>query len=152
MDHASFHTLRTAVQHNALPAGELPAASLQRDLTEALSASRLFDQVELGRTDDPDQLVIGLCRCADGVMPWEAGVGVERIWRHASAALSWESHNLACTDRLMEFEAAATVDGSGHYLTVHLLAEPPEGWTPPEPEADREVVGARAPEAGVDHR
>ncbi len=88
MDHASFHTLRTAVQHNARPAGELPAASLQRDLTEALSASRLFDQVELGRTDDPDQLVIGLCRCADGVMPWEAGVGVERIWRHASAALS----------------------------------------------------------------
>ena len=152
MDHASFHTLRTAVQHNAVPAGELSAAGLQRDLSQALSASHLFDQIELGRTDDPDQLVIGLCRCADGVLPWEAGVGVERIWNHASAALSWESHHLACTDSLMEFEAAATVDGSGHYLTVHLLAEPPDGWTPPEPEPDREVVGALAPEVVVDPR
>ncbi|HEV7172015.1 hypothetical protein [Pedococcus sp.] len=152
MDLASFHTLRTAMQHNAVPAGELPAATLQRGLTDALSASRLFDRVELGRTDDPDQLVIGLCRCADGVMPWEAGVGMERIWRHASAALSWESHSLACTDRLMEFEAAATVDGSGHYLTVHLLAEPPGGWTPPQAEPDRGVLSAPAPKAGVDQR
>jgi hypothetical protein len=24
----------------------------------------------------------------------------------------------------MEFEGAVTVDGSGHYLTVHLVAEP----------------------------
>ena len=152
MDHAGFHTLRTAVQHNAAPAGELPAAALQRTLAKALEGSRLFDQVELGRTDDPDQLIIGLCRCAEGVLPWEAGVGVEQIWHDASGALSWESHSLACTDRLMEFEAATTVDANGHYLTVHLLAEPPEGWRPPEPEPALEVVGGLGPEAVADQR
>ena len=152
MDQSSFHTLRTAVQHNAVPAGELPAANLQRGLAEALSASRLFDQVELGRTDNPDQLVIGLCRCAEGVMPWDAGVGVERIWDHAAAGLTWESHSLWCTEGLMEFEAAATVDAHGHYLTVHLVAEAPEGWSPPEPEPEHAVARAVGPEAGVDLR
>lgn len=149
MDQSAFHTLRTAMQGNALPAGELPAASLQRELAEALSGSRLFDLVELGRTDDPNQLVIGLCRCAEGVLPWEAGIGVERIWQDAAAGLTWESHSLGCTDRLMEFEAAATVDSSGHYLTVHLLAEPPSGWTPPEPTAQEHAVSASVSEVGV---
>jgi hypothetical protein len=125
MDHASFHVLRTAVQENARPADEGHAQFLQRRLSEALVASRLFDQVELGRTEDPDQLVIGLCRCAEGILPWEAGIGVERVWSSIAAEVPWESHTLACTDSLMEFEGAVTIDSSGHFITVRLLAEPP---------------------------
>ena len=120
----SFHKLRTAVQENSHPAGDRAAGGLQRTLQEALAASGLFDEVELGRTDDMDQLIIGVCRCSDEILPWEAGLGVERLWRTVSSPMEWEAHHVGCTDSLMEFEGAVTVDESGHYLTVHLVAEP----------------------------
>ena len=124
MDSASFHKLRTAAQENAHPAGDEPAVALLHALEQALGSSRLFSEVELGRTDDLDQLLIGVCRCAPGVLPWEAGVGVERLWRTVSSGALWESHHVGCTERLMEFEGAVTVGDGGHYLTVHVVAEP----------------------------
>jgi hypothetical protein len=124
MDSVSFHKLRTAVQENSHPAGDRAAGGLQRTLQVALSASGLFDEVELGCTDDVDQLIIGVCRCSAEILPWEAGLGVERLWRTVSSGVEWEAHHVGCTDSLMEFEGAVTVDGSGHYLTVHLVAEP----------------------------
>ena len=126
MDTTSFHKLRTAVQANANPADDLTATRLRDALHAALTASRLFGDVELGHTDDPDQLVIGVCRCADGVLPWEAGMGVERLWGVVAADSQWEAHTVGCTESLMEFEGAVTVDASGHYVTVHLVAEPSE--------------------------
>jgi hypothetical protein len=136
MDSASFHKLRTAVQSNANPAGEVAAAGLQRGLEQALTASHLFTEVELGRTDDLDQLIIGVCRCAEEILPWEAGMGVERLWRAASAPMDWEAHHVDCTESLMEFEGAVTVDASGHYVTVHIVAEPARpGEAPADPES-----------------
>jgi hypothetical protein len=130
MDLVTFHKLRLAVQDNARPADDEHATRLQLELQDSLSASRLFDQVELGRTDDPDQMVIGLCRCAERIAPWEAGLGVERLWAGAAATTAWEAHTLGCTESLMEFEGAVTIDDSGHYITVHLVAEPPVGLAP----------------------
>jgi hypothetical protein len=124
MDSVSFHKLRAAVQGSSHPAGEVAAAGLQRTLEQALVASNLFTEVELGRTDDVDQLVIGVCTCAGDVLPWEAGMGVERVWRSASASMDWEAHHVTCNDSLMEFEGAVTVDDRGHFITVHLVAEP----------------------------
>jgi hypothetical protein len=124
MDSASYHKLRTAAQQNAQPAGDAPALALLHALEQALGSSRLFSEAELGRTDDLDQLLIGVCRCAPGVLPWEAGVGVERLWRTVSSDAQWESHHVGCTESLMEFEGALTVDDGGHYLTVHVVAEP----------------------------
>ena len=124
MDLASFHKLRTAVQENAHQADDAHAAAMQGTLEDLLRGSRLFSDVELGRTDDPDQLLIGVFRCAERILPWEAGMGVERLWRAASAGANWEAHHVGCTESLMEFEGAVTLDESGHYLTFHLVAEP----------------------------
>ncbi|SDP15832.1 hypothetical protein SAMN04489867_1579 [Pedococcus dokdonensis] len=126
MDVTSFHKLRLAVQENANPADSALATHLRHTLQAALTSSRLFAEVELGHTDDPDQLVIGVCRCADGVLPWEAGMGVERLWQTVSADVPWEAHTVSCTDSLMDFESAVTVDDKGRYITVHLVAEPSE--------------------------
>ena len=139
MDTTSFHKLRTAVQENANPADDLAANRLRHSLHTALSGSRLFADVEFGHTEDPSQMVIGVCRCADGVLPWEAGMGVERLWLAVAADVRWEAHTVGCTDTLMEFEAAVTVDDSGHYVTVHLVAEPSE--------ATKAVIVQRADEA-----
>ena len=124
MDSTSFHKLRTAVQENANPADDRSAARLRQSLHTALTGSRLFAEVEFGHTEDPDQMVIGVCRCADDVLPWEAGMGLERLWQAVAADVQWEVHTVGCTDTLMEFEAAVTVDDSGHYVTVHVVAEP----------------------------
>jgi hypothetical protein len=124
MDLTSFHKLRLAVQENANPAPSEHAVLLQQHLQHQLVASGLFSDVELGRTDDVDRLVIGVCRCAEGILPWEAGVGVEQIWQRASANAVWEAHFLGSSDSLMELEGAMTVTESGQYITVHLVAEP----------------------------
>jgi hypothetical protein len=139
MDTTSFHKLRTAVQENANPADDLAATRIRHTLHTALTGSRLFAEVEFGHTEDPNQMVIGVCRCADDVLPWEAGMGVERLWQGVAADLQWEAHTVGCTDTLMEFEAAVTVDESGHYVTVHLVAEPSE--------ATKAVIVQRADEA-----
>ena len=124
MDMTAFHKLRWAVQENAHRADPHHAAALQAALERSLRASRLFSEVELGRTDDPDQMVIGVCRCAEDVAPWEAGVGVERLWGVVALETKWETHAVGCTESLMEFEGAVTIDDSGHYITVHIVAEP----------------------------
>lgn len=139
MDVTSFHKLRLAVQENASPADSALATHLRHSLQAALTESRLFDDVELGHTDDRNQLVIGVCRCADGVLPWEAGMGLERLWQTVAADASWESHTVSCTDSLMDFEGAVTVDDKGRYLTVHVVAEPSE--------ATKAVQAAQAAEA-----
>jgi hypothetical protein len=126
MDVTSFHKLRLAVQENASPADSDLATHLRHSLQAALAGSRLFDDIELGHTDDRDQLVIGVCRCADGVLPWEAGMGLERLWQTVAADAPWEAHTVSCTDSLMDFEGALTVDDKGRYITVHVVAEPSE--------------------------
>ena len=126
MDVTSFHKLRLAVQENASPADADLATHLRHSLQAALAGSRLFDDIELGHTDDVDQLVIGVCRCADGVLPWEAGMGLERLWQTVAADAPWEAHTVSCTDSLMDFEGAVTVDDKGRFITVHVVAEPSE--------------------------
>src|SRR5580765_8328950 len=104
MDMTSFHKLRTAVQENANPADHSHATHLRQALHTALTGSGLFGEVEFGHTEDPTQMVIGVCRCADGVLPWEAGMGLERLWQVVAADVQWEAHVVGCTDTLMEFE------------------------------------------------
>jgi len=126
MDTTSFHRLRTAVQENGNPADDSSTTRLRDAFRDALAGSRLFGEVELGHTEDPNQMVIGVCRCADGVLPWEAGMGVERLWTALAADTRWEAHTVACTESLMEFEGAVTLDDGGRYVTVHVVAEPSE--------------------------
>jgi hypothetical protein len=147
MDTTSFHKLRTAVQENANPADDLAATRLRRSLHNALTGSRLFAEVEFGHTEDPNQMVIGVCRCADDVLPWEAGMGVERLWQTVAADVQWEAHTVGCTDTLMEFEAAVTVDQSGHYVTVHVVAEPSEATKAVIVQRAEQAAGAAASEA-----
>jgi hypothetical protein len=147
MDTFSFRKLRTAVQENTRPADGRSVVALQGALREALLDSRLFSEVELGCTDDPDRMVIGLCRCKRRVSPWEAGRVMERLWRTASADSTWEAHVVGSTESLMELEGAASVGHRGRYVTVHLVAQPSE-WAAQaargSPEG-RPVAGVPAP-------
>jgi hypothetical protein len=139
MDPASFHKLRIAVQENALPAGPRDAGALERRLHGELHASALFDQIEVGRTANPDQFVIALCRCAPGVDPEDAAPVLERLWAAVLGPHAWEAHGLLATDEIVDFEGAMTLPDGRHYLTVHVLAmsavEPAAGLGVAQPRA-----------------
>lgn len=124
MDIAAFHKLRQAVLENASPADDPYVTALQGTLQKGLLGSRLFAEVELGRTDDADRMIIGVCRCAGDVAPWEAGVGLERLWGVAALDARWEAHHVSANDSYMEFEGAVTIDATGRYITLTLVAEP----------------------------
>lgn len=122
MDPSSFHRLRTAVQENAVPAGSLEVFELERRLQDELESSGFFDQIEVGSTADPDQLVIALCRCQADVPPWEAGYRLERVWAGLRSQASWEAHSATATEEVMEFEAAMTMPDGRQFLTMHVVA------------------------------
>jgi hypothetical protein len=122
MDVTSFHKLRTAVQENAAPAGSLEVLELETGLRAELEESGYFDQVEVGSTADPDQLVIALCRCAPEVPAWEASYRVEHVWDVLRAGSAWEAHAGIVTEELADFEGAMTSPDGRHFLTVHVVA------------------------------
>jgi hypothetical protein len=146
MEQAAFHKLRLAVQENAHPAESQHARALKRTVETALEDCGLFAEVELGRTDDVDRLVIGVCRCAGDVLPWEAGMAVERVWATAVVDAHWEAHTVVCTDSIMEFEGAFTVDDRSSYVTLQLVAEPALAAAPEQSRAvgDGVINGAGA--------
>ena len=122
MDVTSFHRLRTAVQDNAVPAGSLEVLELESGLRGELEESGYFDQVEVGSTSDPDQLVIALCRCAPEVPSWEAAYRLEHAWDVLRAGSAWEAHAGIVTDELADFEGAMTSPDGGSFLTLHVVA------------------------------
>ncbi len=61
MNLVQFHRLRTAVQVSAPPGAGADLVAVETDLRDALLDSGLFVTVEVGRTEDPDALVIALC-------------------------------------------------------------------------------------------
>lgn len=122
MDPAAFHKLRAAMQENAHPASSLEVFACERTLGRELEACGLFDQIEVGSTADPDQLVIALCHCTPDVPLWEAGYRLERVWSVLRSQASWEIHTASITQEVVEFEGAMLVPGSVQFVTVHVVA------------------------------
>lgn len=128
-----FHTLRSGVQANASPARERTLVALERILHDALCSSRCFDTVEVGHTDDPDQLVVALCCYRPSVSESVVADLLERLWEERLRFGFWEAHSTRVDDGHVEFEAASRESPVGHYVTVHLVAQRspvPAQWDP----------------------
>lgn len=123
MNLMQFHLLRTAVQNNATPASARDVASVERALRSSLAASGLFVQVEVERTDDPDQLVIALCSFEPYHSEKEVAALVERVWAEQVSYPFWESHGTLVERGHVELEAASRPSPVGGYVTVHLVAQ-----------------------------
>ena len=122
MELIPFHTLRAALQGNASPGTARQLGPVQQTLTTLLEEAG-FDGVEVERTDDPDRLVIGLCQFRQGWSEQEVAGWLERTWAAQIGYPFWEAHALVVDAQHVELEAASRVSGTGHYLTVHLIAE-----------------------------
>ncbi len=123
MDLLQFHKMRRAIQDNAPPGSGPEVSSVESTLRDVLMASGLFEDVEVGSTDDRDQLVIALCRFRPFYTEDDVAAGLEAIWDDRVRYPFWEAHALRVDDGHIEFEAATRHSGEGHYVTVHLVAQ-----------------------------
>lgn len=118
-----FHMLRAAVQANASPGSGSDLATMEGNLRDLLLDSGMFETVEVEHTDDPDQLVVALCQFRPDYDERDVAGYVERVWDDGLRYPFWEAHSLLVDDEHVELQGATRVSQSGHYATVHLVAQ-----------------------------
>lgn len=123
MDLMQFHRMRTAVQDNASPGKEADLVTVEKSLLDLLMSCGIFEEVEVEHTNDPDQLVIALCKFLPHFDESDVARHLERIWGDRVSYPFWEAHAMSVQDEFVEFEAATRAGSAGHYVTVHLVAE-----------------------------
>jgi hypothetical protein len=123
MDLLQFHRMRTAVQDNAYPGKEDELATVESALRDKLMSSGIFEEVEVEHTDDPNQLVIALCKFLPYFDERDVARHLEQIWGDRVSYPFWEAHAFHVEHDHVEFEAATRFSSGGHYVTVHLVAQ-----------------------------
>lgn len=123
MDLMQFHKMRTAVQGTADAGSGTELASMETNLRDLLMASGIFEDVEVEHTDDPNQLVIAMCRFAPEYSEGDIAAHLEALWDDRVRYPYWEAHTLVVDEAHVEFEAATRNSNIGPYVTMHLLAQ-----------------------------
>lgn len=123
MDLLQYHRVRTAIQGNAFPGSDNDLETVEGSLRNLLMTSGVFEEVEVEHTDDPDQLVIALCKFLPYFSEADVARHLERIWADRVSYPFWEAHALHVEKEHVEFQAATRHSSGGHYVTVHLVAQ-----------------------------
>lgn len=111
------------IQVNASPGTGAELELAESNLREMLMESGVFEEVEVGHTDDPDRLVIGLCRFRPFYTERDVAERLEEIWSDRLRYPFWEAHAFRVEPGHVEFEAATRAGELGRYVTVHLVAQ-----------------------------
>lgn len=123
MDLMAFHKLRSGVQGNAIPGSLKELATVEKNLREMLMTSGIFEDVEVEHTSDPDRLVVALCHFAPEYSEADIAEVMEWMWQDRVSYPYWEAHSLLVDNAHVEFQAATRAGDSGHYVTVHMVAQ-----------------------------
>jgi hypothetical protein len=118
-----FHTMRTAVQDNAAPASPAEQQRLVEELERSLVGTGVFEDVEVGRTDNIDNLVIAMCTFPADVDEDVVARWLEGLWGTRLSHGFWEAHASLVHADQVELEGATRAGLDGRYLTVHILAQ-----------------------------
>jgi hypothetical protein len=118
-----YHKLRRGVQSNARPGVATELRPLEAELQVALLATGVFEDVEVGRTDDVDQLLIALCRFPAETDAEQVAKVLEQVWQDRVRYGFWEAHAASVRKGHVEFQGATRADQRGHYATVHIVAQ-----------------------------
>lgn len=123
MDQLQFHRKREAIQVYANPGAGADLEVVARNLRTVLRDSGLFEDIEVEHTDDPDQLVIGLCQFRPFYTVADIASRLEEIWSDRVRYPFWEAHAIRTDGGQVELQAASRSGPSGHFVTVHLVAQ-----------------------------
>jgi hypothetical protein len=120
-----FHRVRHGLTENAGPASDEALDLMTGVLDAALRAHPSLTGVEVGRTDDPDRLIVGMCRFLRGTHEQQVVDLLTGIWEDRVRFRFWSAHAFIVARGHVELEAATRVGPVGPYATVHLLALSP---------------------------
>ncbi|HET6563638.1 MAG TPA: hypothetical protein VFG72_17345 [Marmoricola sp.] len=123
MNLIDFHKMRTAVQENAGRGSAEDVLGVEQRLWSALVSAGTFADVEVGHTDDPDRLVIAMCRFPGQLPVEEVAARLEQLWLDRLRYDFWEAHTLIVARGQVELEAASRTGSGGHYVTLHVVAQ-----------------------------
>jgi hypothetical protein len=128
MELRQYHKIRTAVQSNASPGPAQTLHDVQENLASALASVGLFSDVEVGYTDDIDNLVIAMCTFPEDLTETEIARRLEMLWEDRLRYGFWEAHATLVDNGQVELEAATRASQNGHYVTLHIVAQ--RGFVP----------------------
>lgn len=123
MGMTGFHTLRQAVQDNSAVPSTAALSLMSDELTDVLTNSGMFDEVEVGITDNPDALVIALCRFHAHLDAGIVAGRLEQLWHDRLRYPFWEAHTTLVHPGHVELEGATRSSSAGHYATMHVVAQ-----------------------------
>ena len=128
MDLMQYHKLRAGVQANAAPGPAQTLHDVQQNLETALASVGLFSDVEVGYTDDVNNLVIAMCTFPEELSETEVARRLELLWEDRLRYGFWEAHATLVESGQVELEAATRNAQNGHYVTMHIVAQ--RGFVP----------------------
>ena len=67
--------------------------------------------------------MVGLCHFREGITEDDIAAYIERVWSDRLRYPLWEAHSVIVDEDHVEFEAATRGSTTGHYVTVHLVAQ-----------------------------
>lgn len=117
-----FQTLRSGLQRNAAPVTSQVRKVLEAGLREELLAAGVFEDVEVGSSDDQDRLLLALCSFRGDVADDEAASALEGAWA-ALAFHHWSAHAFLTEQGHVELQAASLDRPGGHFVSVHIIAQ-----------------------------
>ena len=128
MELTQYHKMRAGVQANAAPGSSQALQEVQQNLETALASVGLFSDVEVGYTDDVDNLVIAMCTFPEDLSETEVARRLELLWEDRLRYGFWEAHATLVDSGQVELEAATRNGQNGHYVTMHVVAQ--KGFVP----------------------
>lgn len=123
MEITQYHRMRLAVQSNASPGSATELRTVRANLQRALASVGLFEEVEVDYTDDLDHLVIGMFTFPDNMGAAEVARRLELMWQDRLRYPFWEAHAMLVDDDQVEFQGATRAGATGHYVTLHIVAQ-----------------------------
>jgi hypothetical protein len=118
-----FHKLRTALQFSAPRGATAELAEAQARVRRSLFSAGWFENVEVGTTDDADNLVIAMCRFPARLDEEQVAERLSQLWEEALRYPFWGAHTTLVWSDQVELEGATRAGAQGHYITVHIVAQ-----------------------------
>jgi hypothetical protein len=144
VDYREFRRLREGCISNVPPAADTLLDSAASRLHRRLSASAMFAEVTVEKTQDLERLLVAGVHYRPGASVAKVSSYLEAIWVSELRLPGLDAFNFLTEDGHVELESFTGDVDSGYFLTLHLLAE--EGqeheFKTPDP-ADQEVRASK---------
>lgn len=122
MELGAFKTLRRAVQVNASFPSQRELGSVEQTLRDNLRLARVFTDIEVESTDNPDGLVIAMCKFPHDLSEADVARTMQAMWEEQVRYPFWAAYSLIVEPEIVELEGATRNSADGSYATVHLVA------------------------------